>query len=119
MRPSVMIFSGRFLCNVSFPRAFKLNGLNFWEITFYPPKVSIHFHFCLQSLKYDTLPPQTFKLWQLNPFSLFIPKMLPSLFFKKKKIFFFFLKKKKKKIQKICWGGRTTPSGPQGGSATP
>jgi hypothetical protein len=29
-----------------------------------PPEVSTHFHFCLQSLKCDTLPsPQTFKLW--------------------------------------------------------
>jgi hypothetical protein len=27
------------------------------EITFYPPEVSTHFHFCLQSLKSDTLPP--------------------------------------------------------------
>jgi hypothetical protein len=47
----------------------------FGEITLYPPEVSTYFHFCLQSLKCDTLPPQTFKLWQFNPFVLFIPKM--------------------------------------------
>jgi hypothetical protein len=64
------------------------------EITFYPHEVSIHFHFCLQSLKCDTLPSQTFKLWQFNPFSLFIPKMPPALFF-------FFKKKKSKKKEKI------------------
>jgi hypothetical protein len=30
----------------------------FWgEITLYPSEVSTHFHFCLQSLKCDTLPP--------------------------------------------------------------
>jgi hypothetical protein len=46
-----------------------------------PPEVSTHFHFCLQSLKCDTLHPQTFKLWQFNPFSQFIPKMPPSHFF--------------------------------------
>jgi hypothetical protein len=91
-------------------------------------------------------PPQTFKLWQFNPFSLFIPKMPPS--------HFFFLKKKnpkKKKKQKkskkyarvaepphrwwsatpfgLGWfshtqagrsgGGRTTPWATGGGSATP
>jgi hypothetical protein len=49
-----------------------------------PPEVSTHFYFYLQSLKCDTLPPQTFKLWQFNPFSLFIPKMPSSHFFKKK-----------------------------------
>ena len=40
--------------------------------TFYP---LIDLHFCLQSLKCDTSPPKTFKLWQFNPFDLFIPKM--------------------------------------------
>jgi hypothetical protein len=60
-----------------------------------PPEVSTHFHFYLQSLKCDTLPPQTFKLWQFNPFGLFIPKMPPTLFFFSKKKF---QKKNPKKI---------------------
>jgi hypothetical protein len=87
------------------------------EITFYPHEVSIHFHFCLQSLKCDTLPSQTFKLWQFNPFSLFIPKMPPSLFF---------FSKKKEKIKKnmLEWsnhpiGGGRPPHLAWGGSATP
>jgi hypothetical protein len=33
------------------------DGNNFGEITLYSPEVSTHFHFCLQSLKCDTLPP--------------------------------------------------------------
>jgi hypothetical protein len=94
----------------------------FLEITLYPPEVSTHFHFCLQSLKCDTLPPQTFKLWQFNQFGLFIPKMPQTHFFFKKKnpkekkrkkkevaghpniylyiflVFFFFFRKKR------CWG---------------
>jgi hypothetical protein len=57
----------------------------FWGNYTLPPEVSTHFHFCLQSLKCDTLPPQTFKLWQFNPFGLFIPKMPPTLFFLKEK----------------------------------
>jgi hypothetical protein len=56
----------------------------FWGNYILPPEVSANFHFCLQSLKCDTLPPQTFKLWQFNPFSLFILKMPPSHFKKKK-----------------------------------
>jgi hypothetical protein len=32
------------------------------EITLYPPEVSTHFHFCLQSLKCDTLPPSNFQI---------------------------------------------------------
>jgi hypothetical protein len=64
------------------------------EIILYPPEVSIHFHFCLQSLKCDTLPPQTFKLWQFNQFGIFIPKMPQHFFFQKKK------KNSKKKFQK-------------------
>jgi hypothetical protein len=70
-----------------------LGKKNKGEITLYPPEVSTNFHFCLQSLKCDTLPPQTFKLWQFNPFGLFIPKMPPTLFFSKKK-------NSKKKTQK-------------------
>jgi hypothetical protein len=82
-----------------------------------PPEVSIHFYFCLQSLKCDTLPPRTFKLWQFNSCSLFIPKIPP--------LHFFFKSKNKKKLKKYAgglgWfshpqadrsgGGRTTPSG--------
>jgi hypothetical protein len=66
------------------------------EITLYLPEVSINFHFFLQSLKCDTLPSQTFKLWQFNPFGLFIPKMPSAIFFFKKKI-------QKKKKQKTGW----------------
>jgi hypothetical protein len=71
-------------------------------------EVFTHFYFYLQSSKCDILPLQTFKLWQFNPFNLFISKM--------SSLHFFFLKKKKnpkeeeEKIQKICWGGSATPA---------
>jgi hypothetical protein len=39
-------------------------------------------------------PPQSFKLWQFNPFGLIIPKMPPSHFFLKNK------KKNPKKLRK-------------------
>jgi hypothetical protein len=78
------------------------------EITLYTPEVSTHFHFCVKSLKCDTLLPQTFKLWQFNPFGLFIPKMPPTLFFSKKKKF---QKKKTKKIYKYMLGWLNHPIG--------
>jgi hypothetical protein len=83
------------------------------EITLYPPEVSTHFHFCFQSLKCDILPPQTFKLWQFNPFGLFIPKMPPThFFFLKKK----FQKKNQKNIYKYMLGW---PNHPIGGGRPP
>jgi hypothetical protein len=71
-----------------------------------PPEVFTHFHFCLQSLKCDTLPPQTFKLWQFNPFDLFIPKIPPAQFFQKKKK----PKNKKQVAGHHLWGGSATPT---------
>ena len=68
------------------------------KITFHPPEVFTHFHFCLQSLKCDTLPPQTFKLWQFNHLAYLFPKCPHHIFF--------FLKKKKSiKKQKYDGGG--------------
>jgi hypothetical protein len=72
-----------------------------------PPEVSTHFHFYLQSLKCDTLPPQTFKSWQFNPFGLFIPKMPPTFFFSKQTKFQ--KKKKTKQIYKIYAGVAEPP----------
>ena len=64
------------------------------KITFYLPEVSTHLHFCLQSLKCDTLPsPQTFKLWQFDYFDIFFPKMPLSHF-----LFFYFFEKKKRNM---------------------
>ena len=65
-----------------------------------PPEISTDLLFCLQSLKCDTLPPQTFKLWQFDHFDLFFPKCPHHIFY-----FLFFFEKKKKEI---CWGGQTT-----------
>jgi hypothetical protein len=73
------------------------------EITFYPPKLSTHLHFYLQSFKCDTLPappPQTFKLWQFDHFDNFFFQNAPIT--KKKK-------KKNPKKKKKSWGAQTTP----------
>jgi hypothetical protein len=72
------------------------------EITLYSPEVFINFHFCFQSLKYDILPPQTFKLWQFNQFGLFIPKMPLAHFLKKKQ------KTKNGVADNHLWGGSAT-----------
>ena len=50
------------------------------EITLHPPEVSTDLYFFLQSFKCDTLPLQTFKLWQFNHFDIFFPKIPPSHF---------------------------------------
>jgi hypothetical protein len=49
-------------------------------------------------------PPQTFKLWQFNPFGIFIPKMPSSHFFFKKK------KNPNGVAGHHLWGGLATPA---------
>jgi hypothetical protein len=70
------------------------------EITLYPPEVSTHFHFCLQSLKCDTLPPpKLLNCGNLTHLTYLFPKYPQHNFFKKKKK----KSKKKTKKQKTGW----------------
>jgi hypothetical protein len=76
------------------------------EITLYPPEVSTHFHFYLQSLKCDTLPPKLSNCGNLTIWPIYSQNALSTFFLSKKKggrppqhIFiyffgFFFLEKK-------------------------
>ena len=77
------------------------------KITFYPPEVSKHFHFCLQSLKCDTLPPPpNFQIVAIQPlWPFFFPKCPYHIFY------FIFKKIQKKKTKKeICSVGLATPA---------
>jgi hypothetical protein len=86
------------------------------EITLYPPEVSTHFHFCLQSLKCDTLPPppKLSNCGNLTHLTYLFPKCPQHFFFSKKKKIP--KKKKTKKIYKYMLGW---PNHPIGGGQPP
>ena len=68
------------------------------ENTFYPSEVFTDLHFCLQSLKCDTLTPS--KLSNCGN-STTLAFLFPKCPYHK----FFFKKKKNQKKKKNCWGG--------------
>jgi hypothetical protein len=77
------------------------------ENTFYLTEVFIHFHFCLQSLKCDTLSPKLSNCGNLTHLAYLFPKCPYHIFFKKKNP-----KKREKKKYKYAgvaghhlWGG--------------
>jgi hypothetical protein len=68
--------------------------INLWGNYILPLEVSTHFHFCLQSIKCDTLPPKLSNYGNLTHLTYLFPKCPHHIFLKKKK------KKEKRKNPK-------------------
>jgi hypothetical protein len=90
----------------------------------YPPEVSTHFHFYLQSLICDTLPSKLSNCGNLTNLAYLFPK--------RPHLIFFFLKKNPKNMlgwpnhpigggrpPHLAWGGSTTPRPAGMGAAEP